>query len=169
MPVSLVTQEAEIRRIVVWSQPRWIVCESLSQKNTSQESAGGVALGVGPEFKLQYCKRKTKDESALCKFPKESQSDSINLHLGSLFSTQSSWYSFLPQVGSVICGKALGCGQPSMEAIRTALSWDKTLGQKLYGCWNWESKRCLGSNSDWSSRLVSHDMSIEPKIIASLG
>jgi hypothetical protein len=31
-PVILATQEAEIRRISVRSQPRQIVCESLSQK-----------------------------------------------------------------------------------------------------------------------------------------
>jgi hypothetical protein len=30
-----------------------IVCETLSQKNPSQTRAGGVALGVGPEFKPQ--------------------------------------------------------------------------------------------------------------------
>jgi hypothetical protein len=32
MPVILATQEAEIRRITVQSQPRQIVCETLSQK-----------------------------------------------------------------------------------------------------------------------------------------
>jgi hypothetical protein len=32
MPVILATQEAEIRRIEVQSQPRQIVCETLSQK-----------------------------------------------------------------------------------------------------------------------------------------
>jgi hypothetical protein len=36
MPVILVTQEAEIRRIVVPSQPRQIVCEILSRKKPSQ-------------------------------------------------------------------------------------------------------------------------------------
>jgi hypothetical protein len=30
MPIILITQEAEIRRIVVQSQPRQIVCETLS-------------------------------------------------------------------------------------------------------------------------------------------
>jgi hypothetical protein len=29
-------------------------------RNPSQKRAGGVAQGVGPEFKLQYCKRKKK-------------------------------------------------------------------------------------------------------------
>jgi hypothetical protein len=32
MPVILATQEAEIRRIMIRSQPRQIVCETLSQK-----------------------------------------------------------------------------------------------------------------------------------------
>jgi hypothetical protein len=32
LPVIRATQEAEIRRIVVWSQPRQIVLETLSQK-----------------------------------------------------------------------------------------------------------------------------------------
>jgi hypothetical protein len=32
MPVILATEEAEIRRIVVRSQPRQIVCETLSRK-----------------------------------------------------------------------------------------------------------------------------------------
>jgi hypothetical protein len=34
MPVILATQEAEIRRIAVQSQPRQIVRETLSQKKT---------------------------------------------------------------------------------------------------------------------------------------
>jgi hypothetical protein len=61
MPVILVTQEAEIRRIAVWSQPRQIVHETLSQKNPSQNKrTGGVARGVGLEFKPQYHKQKEK-------------------------------------------------------------------------------------------------------------
>jgi hypothetical protein len=35
MPVILATQEAEIRRIAVRSQPRQMVCKTLSQKNLS--------------------------------------------------------------------------------------------------------------------------------------
>jgi hypothetical protein len=54
LPVILATQEAEIRRITVQRQPRQIVHETLSQKNPSQKRTGGVAQGVGPEFKLQY-------------------------------------------------------------------------------------------------------------------
>jgi hypothetical protein len=47
-PIILDTQEAEIR----------IVCKTLSQKNPSQKRAGGVAPGVGLEFKPQYHKTK---------------------------------------------------------------------------------------------------------------
>jgi hypothetical protein len=39
---------------MVQSQPRQIICETLSQKNSSQERAGGMVQGVDPEFKLQY-------------------------------------------------------------------------------------------------------------------
>jgi hypothetical protein len=45
MPIILATQEAEIRRIMVQSQPKQIVQETLSQKNPSQMRAGGVAEG----------------------------------------------------------------------------------------------------------------------------
>jgi hypothetical protein len=63
-PVILATQEAEIRRVEVQSQPGQIVQETLSYKNTSQKRAGGVAQGVGPEFKPQYCiKKKRKKEN----------------------------------------------------------------------------------------------------------
>jgi hypothetical protein len=54
MLVILASQETEIRRIEVQSQPRKILCETLSQKNPSQKRAGGMAQGVGPEFKSQY-------------------------------------------------------------------------------------------------------------------
>jgi hypothetical protein len=37
MPVILTTQEAEIRKIVVGSQPRQIVCKSLSRKYLTQK------------------------------------------------------------------------------------------------------------------------------------
>jgi hypothetical protein len=42
-PVILAAQEAEIRRITVWGQPRQIVCETLSWKYSTQKRAGGVA------------------------------------------------------------------------------------------------------------------------------
>jgi hypothetical protein len=51
MPVIPATQEAEIRMIMVCSQPGQIVCETQSQKNPSQKRAHGVAQGVGPDFK----------------------------------------------------------------------------------------------------------------------
>jgi hypothetical protein len=52
--IILATQEAEIRRITVESQPGQVVHETLSGKKPSQKRAGGVAPGVGPEFKPQY-------------------------------------------------------------------------------------------------------------------
>jgi hypothetical protein len=58
MPVILATQEAEIRRITVRSQPRHRVCKTLSQKIHHKNRAGRVAQGEGPEFKPQYQKRK---------------------------------------------------------------------------------------------------------------
>jgi hypothetical protein len=59
MPVILATQEVEIRRTVVQSQPRQIVPETLSQKPIMKKRrAGGVAQGIGPEFKSQYCQKK---------------------------------------------------------------------------------------------------------------
>jgi hypothetical protein len=59
VPVIPATQEAEIRRILVQSQPWLIVRETLlKKKNISQKRAGGVAHGEGPEFKYQYCKSK---------------------------------------------------------------------------------------------------------------
>jgi hypothetical protein len=61
MPVILATQEAEIRRIMVQSQPGQIVHETLSRKYPSQRRAGGVAQGVGPEFKPQYRKQKERE------------------------------------------------------------------------------------------------------------
>jgi hypothetical protein len=53
-------QEAEIRRIMVQSHLRQIVCEmgeTLAQKS-NHKRASGVAQGVGPEFKPQHHKKK---------------------------------------------------------------------------------------------------------------
>jgi hypothetical protein len=50
-PVILATQEAEIKRIVVRSQSRRIVLETLSRKYPTQK---GLTQSVGPEFKLQH-------------------------------------------------------------------------------------------------------------------
>jgi hypothetical protein len=59
---NLATQEAEIRKIAVQSQPGQRVHQTLSQKkkSPSQKRAGGVARGIGPEFKPQHHKNKTK-------------------------------------------------------------------------------------------------------------
>jgi hypothetical protein len=59
--VILATQESEIRRIVVQSQPRQIVFETLSSKILHKNRADGVAQGEGPEFKPQYHKKKKKE------------------------------------------------------------------------------------------------------------
>jgi hypothetical protein len=54
MLVILATQEAEIRKITVQSQPRETVHKTLSRKNPIQSSAGGVTQGVSSEFKPQH-------------------------------------------------------------------------------------------------------------------
>jgi hypothetical protein len=41
---------------------RKIVLKTLSRKNPSQKRAGGVAQGVDPEFKPQYCKNKKQKQ-----------------------------------------------------------------------------------------------------------
>jgi hypothetical protein len=64
MPVILATQEAEIRRIAVRSQPRQIVLETLISKISITKRAGGVTQSEGPEFKPQYHKKKKKN--AMC-------------------------------------------------------------------------------------------------------
>jgi hypothetical protein len=58
--IILATQEAESRRIAIQSQPWQIVQETLSPKYSTQKRGGGVAQGVGPEFKPQYCKKQNK-------------------------------------------------------------------------------------------------------------
>jgi hypothetical protein len=68
MPIILATQETEIRRIEVRSQLGEIVRETLSQKNPSQKRAVGVAQGVGPEFKFQYCKKEKKKKDKKVEF-----------------------------------------------------------------------------------------------------
>jgi hypothetical protein len=55
-PVIPATQEADIRRIIVQSQPGQIVHETLSQQIPSPKRAGGVAQVEGPEFKPQHRK-----------------------------------------------------------------------------------------------------------------
>jgi hypothetical protein len=51
-PVILTTQEAEIRRITVQSQPGQIDHETLFQKNSSQKRAGGVAQRCRPRVQV---------------------------------------------------------------------------------------------------------------------
>jgi hypothetical protein len=58
MPVILATQETAIRRILVQSHSRQIALETLSQKHPLQKRDCGMAQGVGPELKPQYCKKK---------------------------------------------------------------------------------------------------------------
>jgi hypothetical protein len=58
IPIILATQEAQIRRIMVQSQPGQIACETLSRKTHHKNRAGGVAQGESSEFKLKYCKKK---------------------------------------------------------------------------------------------------------------
>jgi hypothetical protein len=58
MPVILATQEAETRRTAIWNQPQQIVHQTLSQKTLHKTRAGGVAQGVGTEFKPEYHKKK---------------------------------------------------------------------------------------------------------------
>jgi hypothetical protein len=48
---------------MIQGQSEQIVPETLSQKNPSQKKAGGMAQGVDPEFKPQYCKKKKKKET----------------------------------------------------------------------------------------------------------
>jgi hypothetical protein len=57
MPTILATQEAEIRRIMVRTQPEQTVCETLSQKNPTRKGLV-EAQGEGPEFKSQHRKKK---------------------------------------------------------------------------------------------------------------
>jgi hypothetical protein len=63
MPIILASQEAELKRIMVQSQPRQIVHETLSRKTLHKNRAGGVAQGEGPEFKPKYCKKINNERS----------------------------------------------------------------------------------------------------------
>jgi hypothetical protein len=60
--VILATQEAEIRKITVRRQPRQIVLlDPITVKPITKRRAGGVAQGIGPEFKPQCHKKKNLD------------------------------------------------------------------------------------------------------------
>jgi hypothetical protein len=73
MPIILATQEAEIRRIKVRSQPGQTVCRTLLKNNSSQKEADGVAQMVeclpsnceAPECKTQKKKKNQKNPSSL--------------------------------------------------------------------------------------------------------
>jgi hypothetical protein len=65
MPVILATQEAQIRRIMIQSQPGVIVWGTLSQKTHHKKRASGVAQSVDHEFKSQCCKKQTKNDQVL--------------------------------------------------------------------------------------------------------
>jgi ribosomal protein L44E len=82
MPVILAPQEVEIRRITVRSQPRQIVHKTPSQKNPSQKRAGGVAQGVGPEFKPQYHQKKREKKKLLGIIIKCNKCYSQGIHQG---------------------------------------------------------------------------------------
>jgi hypothetical protein len=68
-PVILAIVEAEIRRTVVRNQPGQTVRETLSRKTIHKNRAGGVAPGVGREFKPQYLKKKRVVILSLARIP----------------------------------------------------------------------------------------------------
>jgi hypothetical protein len=55
-PVILATQKAEIRRIIIRSQPLANSLRDPVSKIPIHKRAGGMAQGVDPEFKPQYRK-----------------------------------------------------------------------------------------------------------------
>jgi hypothetical protein len=63
MPVILATQEAELRASWFKVSPGKIVHKTLLWTNPSQKRDGGVAQGVGPEFKPHYRKKQTNQKS----------------------------------------------------------------------------------------------------------
>jgi hypothetical protein len=73
MPVILATQESEIRRIVVHSQPRQIAHETLSRKTLHKNSAGVVAQGEFREFK-PCTEKKNRETWHICKYSQRESS-----------------------------------------------------------------------------------------------
>jgi hypothetical protein len=69
MPVILSYAGGRDQEITVQSQPRQIVCKTLSQKtyhtHTQTKMAGGVAQCIDAEFKLQYCKKQNSYNAEL--------------------------------------------------------------------------------------------------------
>jgi hypothetical protein len=63
-PVTLTTWEAEIRKNMVQSQPRHTVpATPCLEKTLHKKRSGGVAEGVGPEFKPETHQKKKKKEA----------------------------------------------------------------------------------------------------------
>jgi hypothetical protein len=62
-PVILVTQEAEIRRIMVRSQPGQIVLQDPTSKTPNTKRGGGMAQGIGPEIKPWYYKKTKQNKT----------------------------------------------------------------------------------------------------------
>jgi hypothetical protein len=66
-----------MRRIEVQSQPGQIVLRDLISKKPFTKRAGGVAQGVGPEFKPQYWKKKKERDPGTAKKKKTKYSERI--------------------------------------------------------------------------------------------
>jgi hypothetical protein len=64
-PVILATREAEIRRIMVRSQPRQIVRETLSQNTLHKNRAGRVAQGKDHGFKPRVQQQKKNQDQII--------------------------------------------------------------------------------------------------------
>jgi hypothetical protein len=63
MPIILATQETGIRRVVVQSQPRQIVSETLSQIIHRKKRAGGVkTLSSSPTTTTKERKKRKKEK-----------------------------------------------------------------------------------------------------------
>jgi hypothetical protein len=60
MPVIPATQEAEIKRIMVQSQPEQIVCKTLSRKNPSQKKGWWSDSRCRPGVQASIPKKKKK-------------------------------------------------------------------------------------------------------------
>jgi hypothetical protein len=65
MPIILATEETEIRKTMVRSQPGQIVHETISRKKKSQKRAGGVARSVGLNSSPRYLKKRKKERKKL--------------------------------------------------------------------------------------------------------
>jgi hypothetical protein len=79
MPVIPATQEADMRRIVVQSQPWAKNYETLSRKR-----AGGVAQCIGPEFKSPVLKKKKKRKLSVVEYACNQQVEVGESHIQSL-------------------------------------------------------------------------------------